>query len=131
MIFQIFTGFFGPCFLYFIVWYEKYSTDLQVRKLLNQLLTHICYIIFILGPSARIPFVAFFFVGPFSDLSCDLVIFLSRYGFVCLLMEMTLRQVVKYFYIFRWKSIVGLNDDFAAAFLTMWNLVSSAGNYLN
>ena len=128
--FHIFSSLIGPVFLYCIVWYEKFSTDLHVRTVLNQLLTYLCYIIFIMGPIAKIPHVAFFFVGPFSDLSCDLFILLGRYSFVCVLMEMTLRQAVKYFYIFQWKSVVGLNDDFAAAFLTLWNLVLSAGNYL-
>ena len=130
LIFHLINGLLGPLFLYCIVWYEKFSSDLHVRTVLNQLLTHLIYIIFIMGPIIKIPYIAFFYVGPFSDLSCDWIILFGRYSFICFLLEMTLRQVVQYLYIFQWKCVVRLNDDFAAFFLTLWNLAFSAGNDL-
>jgi len=36
-----------------------------------------------------------------------------------------MRQILKYLYIFKWKSIVGLNDNFFAMFVTMVNLLFS------
>ena len=131
LIFHLFNGLLGPVFLYCVVWYEKFSSDLRVRTLLNQLLTHLCYITFTSGLIIRIPYITLFFLSPFSDESRDFIILFSRYSFVCIILEITLCQVVKYFYIFQWKYVVGLNDDFAAVFLTLWNLFISAGNYLN
>ena len=36
--------FIGPSLLYAVIWYERYSADLMYRTLINQLLSHMCYI---------------------------------------------------------------------------------------
>jgi hypothetical protein len=40
-------------------------------------------------------------------------------------MEFTIRQVIKYFYIFQWKYLVSLNADFFAIYFTLCNLLLS------
>ena len=36
--------FVGPSLLYAVIWYERFSADLMYRTLINQLLSHTCYI---------------------------------------------------------------------------------------
>ncbi len=40
-------------------------------------------------------------------------------------MEFTIRQVIKYLYIFQWKFLVSLNDDFFAIYFTLCNFLLS------
>jgi len=56
---------------------------------------------------------------------CDVNIFFGRLSFVLTITEITSRQLIKYLYIFKWKSLVRLNDDFFALFVTIINLVLS------
>jgi len=37
--------------------------------------------------------------------------------------QLTLRMLVKSLYIYMWKYLVGINDNFAAAFITFINMV--------
>ena len=55
---------------------------------------------------------------------CHFWIFQGQLNFFCSLTSLTLRQVVKYLYIFKWSFVSGLNENFAAAFLIIWNIFS-------
>ena len=50
---------------------------------------------------------------------------IGRYCFVCRLIQLTIRQLIKYLYIFQWKHVVSLNDDFFAIYFTLCNILLS------
>jgi len=112
----------GPCLLYSILWYELNSTDLHYRTILNQLMTHSCLIEIVSSMTLKHAFLSFFIVGPFPYNLCDLLICTGNFFFVSILLVSSTRQLVKFLYIFQWKHIVSLDDDFVAFFLTMINL---------
>jgi hypothetical protein len=54
-----------------------------------------------------------------------LIILIGRFFFVVCLCLISIRHLVKYFYIFEWKYVVFLNDDFFSQFITIAVLVLS------
>jgi hypothetical protein len=123
LIYHLLFTFVSPALLYSVIWYEKNSSDLRSRTLINQLLSHLCFIVLLSSLIARPLSVSVVFLGPFSTEKCDVILFVGRYLFICCLGQLTLRQVIKYLYIFQWKHLVGLNEDFAAFFVTLTNFV--------
>jgi hypothetical protein len=115
----------GPCLLYGILWYELNSGDLQYRTILNQLMSHCCLIEIISSLTVKHVYLSYFIVGPFSYNSCDLIICVGNIFFVSLILISTTRHFVKFLYIFQWKHIISLDDDFVALFSTMTNLLFS------
>jgi hypothetical protein len=116
----------GPSLLYTVIWYERYSADLMYRTLINQLLSHLCYIQMLNCVCSRLAFILIYCFGPFASVTCDVMFIYAHYAFVCTITEITLRQMIKYLYIFKWKYVSGLNDDFAAIFVTLTNLLLNA-----
>jgi hypothetical protein len=125
LLFHILLTFIGPSLLYSIAWYERFSSDLRCRTLMNQLLSHIMLLSLLGSIIGRIPYVSIIFIGPFPSTVCNSIIFLGRYLFLCILTEFAIRQVIKYLYIFQWKYIVSLNADFFAFYFTTHNLLLS------
>ncbi len=56
---------------------------------------------------------------------CDIIIMIGRFFFVVCISLIAIRHAVKYFYIFKWKYVVLLNDDFFSKFITILILVLS------
>jgi hypothetical protein len=54
---------------------------------------------------------------------CNLICVIGRYLFLCSLTQLTLRQLIKYLYIFHWNYATRINDDFAALFLLLANFL--------
>ncbi len=54
---------------------------------------------------------------------CNLICVIGRYLFLCSLTQLTLRQLIKYFYIFYWSCTTRICDDFDALFLVLVNLM--------
>jgi hypothetical protein len=123
---QIVLTFVAPLILYSIVWYEHYGSDFKYRLLTNRILSHICLISIGRCFIARIPYGAIIFFGPFSTNTCDVIILVARYSFLCTFIEIAIWQLLKYFYIFKWKYLVRLTDDISAICLTTCNLLLSA-----
>ena len=117
---------FGPSLLYSVIWYERFSADLMYRTLINQLLSHLCYIQTLNCILSRLAFILIYWYGPFPEPACDVIFIYAHYAFVCTITEITIRQLIKFLYIFKWKLVAGLNDDFAAVFATLANLVSTS-----
>jgi hypothetical protein len=126
IIFHIVLTFVAPLILYSIVWYERFGSDFKYRILTNRILSHICWISIGRCLIARIPYSAIIFFGPFSTNICDIIILIGRYSFLCTFIEIAIWQLIKYFYIFKWKYMIRLNDDLSAICLTMCNLLFSA-----
>lgn len=122
---NIFLIFVGPCLLYSVIWYERFSADLIYRTLINQLLSHLCFIEIASCLLTRIAYFANYCFGPWSYAICDVNIFFGHYTFTVMVNQITIRQLIKYLYIFNWRNIVGLNDDFFACFITIVNLYFS------
>jgi len=125
LLFQIVITVVGPCLLYSIYWYERFSADLRHRSLLNQLISHCCLLSIAGCIFARLPYVLILFFGPFSVPVCDFTILMGRFLFLCILTEVTLRQTIKFCYIFQKQLLVSLNEHFAAVYLTLCNLTLS------
>jgi hypothetical protein len=122
---NIFILFVGPSLLYIVIWYERYGADLMYRTLLNQLLSHLCYMELFTCVMTRINYFGIFCFGQVPGFYCNASIFFGRFSLVVTLSQITIRQILKYLYIFKWKNIVGLNDNFFALFVTLVNLFLS------
>ena len=116
---------FGLPLLYFVAWYEQYSADLMYRSLINQLLSHLCYIEIAGCLVSRISYFTNFCFSPLPLPVCDGAMFVGRLTFMTMLTEIAMRQLIKYLYIFNWKNIVSLNDNFFAIFMTISNIYFS------
>ena len=125
LIFHILLTFIGPILLYSIVWYERFSSDIRCRTLLNQLLAHICISSIIDCLINRTIYVSIIFIGPYSTSTCDCISFMGRFCFLIRIMELSIRQLIRYFYIFQWKYLVSLNNDFFAIYFTLCNVILS------
>ncbi len=126
VVLNIILLFIGPSLLYSVIWYERFGADLMYRTLLNRLLSHLCYMVLFTCILTRSNFFGFFCFGPVAGIYCDVSIYFGRLSFVVTLTQITMRQILKYLYIFKWKSIVGLDDNFFAMFVTMVNLFLSS-----
>ena len=125
LIFHIFISFVGPSLLYSIRWYERYSCQQTYRTLINQMLSHTCLIIIARCFIGRLPYLVILFMGPFSITTCSRFIFVARYFFLIIYVEILMWQALKFFYIFQWRHMVALNDSFVATFVTTCNLFFS------
>ena len=117
--------FVGPCLLYSVIWYERFSADLIYRTLINQLLSHLCFIEMATCILSRFSYFANYCFGPWPYTVCDVSIFYGRLTFILMVNQITIRQLIKYLYIYNWRNIVGLNDDFFACFITILNIFLS------
>ena len=54
---------------------------------------------------------------------CNFMTFQGRLNYFCSLTSLTMRQVIKYLYIFKWRFVNGLEENFAALFLMLWNIL--------
>jgi hypothetical protein len=106
ILFHIILTFLAPVILYSIVWYERFGLDLMYRTLSNRILSHICLISIARCLIARIANVGYNFMIPLLSSTCDVIMFIGRYGVLCSFIEIVIWQLVKYFYIFRWKYLV-------------------------
>lgn len=115
----------GPFLLLLVVWYERQVADVIYRTLINQLLSYLFFFQAIFCVASRFSYLVNFCLAPNPIEVCDLSILAGRFGFTFMIGQVTIRQIIKYLYIFNWKSIVGLNDNFMAFYLTMANLLIS------
>ena len=113
----------GPLLLYSVIWYERFSADLIYRTLINQLLSHLCRMEIAICLSTRITYFVTYCLSPLPMPICDLNIFIGRVTFIIMITQITIRQLIKYLYIFNWRALVSLNDDFFAVFITTVNVV--------
>lgn len=67
--------------------------------------------------------VMYYIWGPYSNNTCDFIVFVGRALYICALGELTARQIIKFLYIFHFKHLINLNEDFVALFVTLVNLV--------
>jgi len=125
LVFHILLTFVGPILLYSVIWYEKSSFETNYRTVLNHLLSHICMISIARSFVVRIPHAIMLLMAPYSTETCNFIVFIGRYSFLCIHTELCIWQVIKFLYIFQWKHIVVLNEEFLAVYLTMWNLFMS------
>ena len=113
----------GPLLLYSVIWYERFSADLIYRTLINQLLSHLCRMQIAICLSTRFSYFVVFYLSPLPTTICNLNIFSGRVAFSLMIIQITARQFIKYLYIFKWKTIVSLNDDFFAIYISATNII--------
>jgi hypothetical protein len=123
LVFHILLTFIAPGLLYSVVWYERFSSDIRCRTLINQLLAHICIFSIIDCLINRTLYLSIIFTGPYSSTVCGYVSLMGRFCYLIRITELSIRQLVIYFYIFQWNYLVSLNNDFYSIFFTLWNLL--------
>ena len=123
--FHIIITFIGPGLLYWVIWYETYGCNANYRTVVNILLSHICWINLARCIITRIPHVIIMIHRLHSILLCDAFVLGARFCYLCLMTEILVWQVMKYIYIFHWKNVVAINDNFIACFLTTTNILLS------
>ena len=74
----------------------------------------------------RLPSIYFLTFGSLPSGGCYVSSFLGYANYLSMVSEVFLRQMIKYLYIFKFKHIVGLNDDIFAVFLTSFNVMISS-----
>ena len=123
VVLNIFIILIGPFLLYSVIWYERFSSDLMHRTLINQLLSHLCFIEILSCFFSRLSFFSSYCFGPLPTGICDFSTLLSRYGLVLTMNEITIRQLIKFLYVFKWRYLAHLHADFSAHFFTLLNIV--------
>ena len=93
------------------------------RTLINQLLSHLCFILILSNLIARPLSIMIFIWGPFSHPTCDFILYINRALYICGLGELMIRQVIKFLYIFQFKHLISINEDFVACFVTLTNFL--------
>jgi len=120
--FHIALTFICPSLLCSIIWYENSGCDAHYRTVVNILLSHLCNIMLHLFLWARLPYLIIIIFGPFPMFVCEITTMLTKWGFLCIITEFVLWQLMKYMFIFQWQNVVSMDDDFVALFLTGINL---------
>ena len=57
---------------------------------------------------------------------CDLFTSHARFIYTCSLVQLAIRQVIKYVYIVHWKYIKIIDDEFVVRYVFLWSLLSSS-----
>ena len=123
VVWQTFVMAMGPLFLYSIIWYEQNSADFRYRTIINQLLSQLCYV-HIFGCYIGSPlYLAVLIFGPLSPRKCDFITITGRFLYIVCITLISIRHIFKYLYIFKWKYVAYLNDDFFAKLCTYVTLV--------
>ena len=112
-----------PVLLYSVVWYERHSADLRYRTIINRLLSRLCFIDIVACIVAQSSYLIIFIFGPLEVNYCNFIVMVARFFYVVCISIITLRQIVRYLYIFKWKYVACLNDDFLAEFITLYLFV--------
>ena len=113
----------GTILLYGVIWYERCSADIRYRTLMNQMISHVCMIHMYGGFVFLLGFFVIFIIELQWQTLCDIMLFNARFFIVCSVTHLTLRQCIKYLYIYHWRFAFCVNDDFAAIFLLMFNVM--------
>jgi len=123
VVLNIFIMVFSPLLFYSVIWYERFSADIVYRTLINQLLSNLCLIQIVGCVISRINYFIIYCLSPLPLAICDLTNYLGRWTFLVMMTQITLRQFIKYLYIFNWKCVASLNDDFFSLYITTWNII--------
>ncbi len=122
-LYQLLVPITAPLVLYSIHWYISYGAHFQYRTLMNKLLSHFCLLNLLGYFTSRFMHCLIFFTGPLSMSYCSFSLFCGRFFFMSAMGELVVQQIIKFFYIFQWKYLAGMNDDFAAIYLTLFNIL--------
>jgi hypothetical protein len=109
-----------PFLLYSVVWYERHSADIRYRTIINQLLSRLCFIDILACLIAQSSYLIILACGPFHVNYCDFTVLVGRFFYFVCISIIVARQIIRYLYIFKWKHVACLNDDFLAAFITLY-----------
>ena len=123
VVLNVLIVFIGPFLLYLVIWYERFSSDIMYRTLINQLLSRLCFIEILSCFFSRLSFFSSYCFGPLPSRVCDFSTLLTRYSLFLTMNQITIRQLIKFLYVFKWKYLAGLHADFSAHFLTLLNIV--------
>jgi hypothetical protein len=115
----------GTGLLYSIVWYESNSADFRYRTILNQILSHCCWIQIFACTLGRNAYLSYTLFGPFNRYCCDAIFLSGKFFYVSTPFELAIRHMIKLLYIFQWDRVVSLNDNFFAVYVTTCNVTLS------
>ena len=107
-----------------ILWYERNSSN-RFRTIINQLVATGSWFILLYIFFVYIPDGMRFCFGPFSELFCDIEIFIKNVLWSCQLLTLDLILVLRYTFIFHVKNFAVINDDILALILNLSIVVVS------
>ena len=122
LFFHTMISFIAPVLMFSIIWYENNGCAAHYRTVINILLCNTCIINTLRGFVTRVPHAIMIIFSPMSMTFCDGIFTTGRFFFSCIVTEIWLWQITKYFYIFHWKRRAEIDDNFIATFATMANL---------
>ena len=105
-----------------IIWYERNGNH-RYRTVINQLFSTIsllvvAYILFVYIPEG-----IRYFIGPLDATYCDVHNFLKDFIWNCTFLTLDCIILLRYIFIFNWKSFAVVNDDLITCFLQLTILV--------
>ena len=112
----------GPAFLFAILWHEYQCSDAKYQTFLNHVTGHLCWLMIVGCTVQQTGYLAFFTFGPFPMIACDVIVFTGRLMYLVCVTETLIRQLMKYLFIFKWKLVSCLLDEFFAFFFTAANV---------
>lgn len=110
---------------FFCCRYERRGSNLHRRTLINQLTSSFCIMLVILNFTLTNAIAFVHAVGPQNDLVCSVIVFGSNFFLTLGLLYLDSIIILRYLYIFRWKTVGAINDDLFALFTTINNVVIS------
>ena len=93
------------------------------RTLLNQMLSNVCILNIWFTLVNISTFLLVFSFNSLPNQMCELIVSHARLIFTCSLLQLTVRQVVKYMYIVHWKYMSIVDNEFVALFLLQWGMM--------
>ena len=97
--------------------------SLLLRTLLNQMLSNVCILNIWFTLVNISTFLLVFSFNSLPNQLCELIVSHARLIFICSLLQLTIRQLVKYVYIVLWKYMSIIDDEFVALFLLQWGMM--------
>ena len=105
--------------------YDRYGLDHHRRTLINQLSCAACLMLFIMNMTLTNLIAYVHLTGPQSKIFCAIIIFGSNFYLTLGLLYLDTIIIMRYLYIFKWKTIGAINDDVFALFATVNNILIS------
>jgi hypothetical protein len=109
----------GPIMMGAVVWYESNSVNLMQRNIISQMLTNLCKSLIVVCIANGVSYFIRAFYSPMSRNLCDAGMYLGRWTYCYLFTHTCTRQFFKGLYIYNWKFMVRLNEDFVAFYATI------------
>ena len=122
MVFYFAGSIFGLLLEFGIIWYERNGNH-RYRTVINQLFSTISWLVVSYILTVYIPEGIRYLIGPLDATYCDVHNLLKNFISNCIVLTLDSIIILRYIIIFKWKSLVVVNDDLIACFLQLTILI--------